>query len=236
MRKAIRFLDWVTDRILMILFLICFIIGLYGLYDSYMIYLSTTDKSLLRYKPGYSSGEEPDREIQGNMVAWVTLDDTCVDYPIMQGVDNTYYLSKDPYGDYSLAGSIFLDARNRPDFSDVYSLVYGHHMEGGLMFGSLDEYLEESYFHSHNKGTLTVDGKTYELSVFAVVETNAMKKEIFSPTEVDPEDVLEFIRRNATYFDTALEPDLDGGAHILGLSTCKYPATTDRTIVMCAYR
>lgn len=43
------------------------------------------------------------------MVAWLTIDDTKIDYPVMQGKDNTEYLNKDPYGDYALAGSIFLD-------------------------------------------------------------------------------------------------------------------------------
>lgn len=55
----------------------------------------------------------------------------------MQGEDNMEYLNKDPYGDYSLSGSIYMDSRNTSDMSDDYLLLYGHHMENDYMFGSI---------------------------------------------------------------------------------------------------
>ncbi|MBR1845920.1 MAG: class B sortase, partial [Oscillospiraceae bacterium] len=63
----------------------------------------------------------------------------------MQGETNGKYLNTDPYGEYSLSGSIFLDSRNAGDFSDSYSLVYGHHMADGMMFGALDAFFDEGY-------------------------------------------------------------------------------------------
>lgn len=78
----------------------------------------------------------------------MTIDDTNIDYPVMQGEDNNEYLNKDPFGNYALSGSIFLDRRNNPEFKDYYSLIYGHHMEHGMMFGAIDEYLNEDYFNS----------------------------------------------------------------------------------------
>ena len=153
MRKTVFFLDRLLDKSLLLLFLLCFLAGVYGLYDSYSIYSRTADDSLLYFKPGYDTEKEPEKKIQGSLAAWLTLKDAG-----MQGKDNTEYLNKDPYGEYSLAGSIFLDARNSPDFTDGYSLIYGHHMEGGLMFGPLDQYLDEAWFSSHRDGTLTVEG------------------------------------------------------------------------------
>ena len=112
------------------------------IYDSYMVYQQATDNSILKYKPGYETDDETNKKITGNMVAWLTIDDTNVDYPVMQGEDNNEYLNKDPFGDYALSGSIFLDSRNDPEFKDYYSLIYGHHMEHGMMFGAIDEYLK----------------------------------------------------------------------------------------------
>ena len=79
------------------------------------------------------------------MVGWIVVDDTNIDYPVMQGYDNSQYLNLDPYGEYSLSGSIFLDSRNSSDFTDPYSIIYGHHMEYGKMFGAIDDYLDDQY-------------------------------------------------------------------------------------------
>lgn len=231
-RTIIKLIDRLLDKIAFFICLILFLLGLYGLYDSYMVYQSTMDNSLLKFKPGYEGPEAPEKEIQGNMVAWLTIDDTQIDYPIMQGDDNTEYLNKDPYGDYSLSGSIFLDSRNNAKFKDEYSLVYGHHMEHNMMFGALDEFLEESYFNEHRTGTLTVGKTVYQLRVFAVLECEATEPAIFAPTEAEPEETLDFIKQNALFLDdSALPKDKE---KLLGLSTCKYPDTVERTMIFAA--
>ena len=87
------------------------------------------------------------------MAGWLTVDGTNIDYPVMQGKDNNSYLNTDPFGNYSLTGSIFLDSRSSPDFSDEYSVVYGHHMDYGKMFGALDDFLNEKYLKQHSSGS-----------------------------------------------------------------------------------
>ena len=127
-KKIIRLIDGLIDKSILLVCIVLFLLGSYGLYDSYMVYQQATDNSILKYKPGYETDDETDKEIAGNMVAWLTVDDTNIDYPVMQGEDNNEYLNKDPFGDYALSGSIFLDSRNNPEFKDYYSLIYGHHM------------------------------------------------------------------------------------------------------------
>ena len=168
------------------------------------------------------------KKLKENMVAWLTVDNTNIDYPVMQGKDNNEYLNKDPFGDYSLSGSIFLDSRNNPDFDDYYSLVYGHHMEQGMMFGALDDYLKEGYLDSHSSGTLTVGEKKYKLRFFAVLECEATEPAIFAPTENDDE-TLDYIKQHALFLDDDATPAKD--EKILGLSTCKYPDTVERTLI-----
>ena len=90
------------------------------------------------------------------MVGWLTVDGTSIDYPVMQGGNNLTFLNRNPYGEFSLSGSIFLDSRNSPDFSDEYSIIYGHHMAYGKLFGALDAFLDETYTSSHRSRTLLI--------------------------------------------------------------------------------
>ena len=228
LKKTIQCLDSITDKILFLVFLILFLIGLYALYDSLLVYREANDTSLLKYKPGYE-GTVPDKPIKGNMVGWLTIDDTKIDYPIMQGEDNNEYLNKDPFGDYSLSGSIFLDSRNNSDFTDDYSLIYGHHMESDLMFGALDHYLKKGYLKNHNTGSIYINDKPYKLTLFAVGESEATNEIIFAPTFAYADTVYNYIKQNALYFDESVKKQEND--RIIALSTCKYPDTVERTLV-----
>lgn len=228
LKKTIWCLNSITDKILFFIFLLLFLFGMYAMYDSFLVYQAANDTGILKYKPGYE-GTVPDKPIKGNMVGWLTIDDTKIDYPIMQGEDNNEYLNKDPFGDYSLSGSIFLDSRNSSDFSDDYSLIYGHHMENDLMFGALGHYLKKGYLEKHNKGTIYVDDVPYRLTLFAVGESEATNEIIFAPTSVDAGTVCSYIRQNALYFDGSVK--MQENDKIIALSTCKYPDTVERTLV-----
>lgn len=225
--RAIRLIDRVTDLALLLFFLLLFLIGGYTMYDTILIYNQAEGSDLRSFKPLVT----PDGSVAAwdmsalseDVVAWLTVYDTNIDYPVMQGENNSEYLNKDPFGNYSLAGSLFLDSRNASDFSDQYSLIYGHHMEYGRMFGALDSFLDEDYFDSHRTGTLTVSDHVYKIEFFAALEADASAEEIFAPTE--SEGTLEFVCEHAVIW---CEPD---GEKLIALSTCKTSQTTARTIV-----
>ena len=227
-KKMINLLSHLEDAFVYMICLILFLIGIYAMVDSYLVYQHANDNSLLKFKPGYE-GEEPEKEIKGNMVAWITINDTNIDYPVMQGKDNHEYLNKDPYGEYSLAGSIFLDSRNAPDFTDDYSLIYGHHMEGNSMFGELHSFLKKDYFDKHREGTLTVGEEVYDIRFFAVLDTSATEKHIFAPTEQKVEDVLSYVEEHAGIYDA--EWTREGNDKIIALSTCSAPDSIKRVVV-----
>ena len=127
------------------------------------------------------------------MKAWITIDNTHIDYPVLQGKDDMEYVNKDPFGEFALSGSIFLSTKNASDFSDVYNMTYGHHMENGAMFGDLTKMLDLKYLkddvavsllkHSFdasaidiyssllNGGTLVLIPKEDEFNAKEVVET-----------------------------------------------------------------
>lgn len=225
--KVFVLLNRILDGCLIAFFVLAFLCGLYSTVDSLLVYGHASDSSLLKYKPGVETPAEGGTQALTGNVAWLTVDGTNIDYPVMQGQDNSEYLNKDPYGDYSLSGSIFLDSGNTPDFSDSYNLVYGHHMEQGKMFGPLDSYLDESFFKSHLHGSLIVDDKTYyDITFFAVLKTTAENYIIFDPQTSDAGKVTEELQ------DKALYRKGTGSGHIIALSTCKDTDSTDRVVLV----
>ena len=225
LKKVVHLLDRLEDMVGLLVCLVLFLIGLYATVDSWLVYHHANDDSLLRFKPGYER-EAADQPIQGNMVAWLTVDDTMIDYPVMQGETNEEYLNKDPYGNYSMSGSIFLDSRNTADFTDAYSLIYGHHMEGDYMFGQLHHFLEQDYMDTHTSGELIVGDVTYEIMFFAALEAPATQELIFNPTEYLVEDILKYVKEHAQSY----ENDPKEGT-VVALSTCKYPDSANRVLL-----
>ena len=92
--------------------------------------------------------------VNQDVKAWLTLDHTQIDYPVLQGEDNFAYINTDVYGNFALAGSIFIDSRCDPSFADPYTLLHGHHMENSRMFGDLDLYKDLDFFRQYYTGTL----------------------------------------------------------------------------------
>lgn len=226
MYRAIRIIDRTTDTVLLLFFLLLLFIGAYTMYDTVLIYYMAGGDDLRSFKPLVTDVEDGGWDMSAlseDVVAWLTVDDTNIDYPVLQGKDNNEYLNKDPFGKYSLSGSIFLDARNAPDFSDPYSLIYGHHMEYGKMFGALDAFLDKAYFDTHRTATLIVSNKVYTVKFFACMEADASVNEIFAPNETG--GTLSYVRKTAPIW---YQPE---GERLIALSTCKFPQTTARIVV-----
>ena len=227
-RKSIIFAHKSINFIVAIISLILFLICLYAMIDAYNVYVGASDTGILKYKP-VAGNTEILRELSGDAVAWLTVDNTKIDYPVMQGETNSEYLNKDPYGEFSLSGSIFLDSRNEKMFSDPYSLIYGHHMEYGAMFGSLDGYADREYFDAHKTGTLTViKGAEYKITFFASCKAQATEKVIFDPTESNNQALLEYLKKHAIIYDPR---GVSAGSKLIALSTCQSAESNERMIV-----
>ena len=234
--KAARTADRVLTLLTYIVLSLVIVYAFYAMWDNYQILNGAkADKSLLKFKPEISAsgGGVSFSEILGvnrDVRAWLTLEDTGVDYPIVQGEDNFEYLNKDVFGNFALAGSLFLDSRNSGDFTDRYSLIYGHHMDANAMFGELDHFCEQNFFDTHQKGTLVLEHTAYDIDLFAAISADAFDEIVFDPTDSagNTEALLEFIRTQAVQYR---EPELPTDARILGLSTCSDASTNARIIV-----
>ena len=209
-KKIVYFFDDLLDNILIGFFVCLLLIGMYLGGDMLYLFNHAESAKAEAYRPT-KENTTSFKEISQDCVGWVKIDDSSIDFPIMQGVDNIEYLNKDPYGDYSLAGSIYLDSRNSSDFSDEYLLLYGHNMEKDQMFGSIHKWQDVEYFNEHKYGTVYCGDTQYIFTAFAFVTVDSYNEYVFAPDTHFP---LQFLRENAEIFE---EPK---STHLIALSTC----------------
>ena len=221
------------------------------LYSSYVLYDSfateyrakTSAWDLLRYKPSILNAGEPDEgadqlaAITKDYRAWLTLYETTIDYPVMQGTDDLYYASHDVYGNTSLTGSIYLAAGNSGDFSDSYNLIYGHHMDNGAMFGALDKYMDKGYFKTHQYGIVVAGKEAYDVTLFAAVTTDAYESQIYRVGN-RAKEVMKFLTGDrdkdagvGTEIKVFDEEAAKGAVKIIALSTCADAQTSGRLVI-----
>ncbi len=89
------------------------------------------------------------QEINPDIVGWIYIEGTDVNYPVVQGEDNKYYLNHLVDGTWNSSGSIFLDAACTDVFTDKHSVIYGHHMLNDTMFSALMDYKKQAFYDQH---------------------------------------------------------------------------------------
>lgn len=220
------------------LLIVLFLYGGYSLWDTWKIYHAAfVDDDLMKLKPVKGEDTNPSlqelQNINADVCAWLTVDDTGIDYPVVRGKDDMEYVNKDVYGNFALSGAIFLRSANAPDFSDPYNLIYGHHMSNGAMFGDVVEFADEEYFSAHQTGTLYLPEETIPITFFACVKTDAADGQIYGyVTEPDPpaqmQSLLQYIEENAVQYR---DMDITVQDHVIALSTCAESATNGRVVL-----
>ena len=234
--KCARVGNKILSFIAMVLVLIMLLYGGYSLWNTIMIYRGAfSSNDLLKYQP---TGDGPNSitlgelmKLNKDVVGWIKIFDTHISYPVVQGKDNQEYLNKDVFGEFSFSGSIFLDYRNACDFTDSYSIIYGHHMEYGAMFGDVVEFKNGDYFQEHKTGALFLLDDTYKITLFACVETQEFNNKIYNPIVQGKDNLdtlLKYIKDEAVqYRDISLNHD----DKIIGLSTCAEAGTNERVVL-----
>jgi sortase B len=105
------------------------------------------------------------RAMNGDIVAWIQIPGIGVDYPVVQGKDNEHYLHYTFDGKANKAGSIFLDYRNRADFTDSKVILYGHNMKDGSMFSNLKKYRDTGFRKEQGRVLIYLPGKVLEYEI-----------------------------------------------------------------------
>ena len=107
------------------------------------------------------------------MVAWLYCPDTSIDYPVTQGSDNEFYLHHSYTGAEDQSGAIFVDAQCSPGFVDANSMIYGHSMMDGSMFGGLEAWEKQEYYDEHPVMWLLTPQADYKVKLFSGYTTSA---------------------------------------------------------------
>lgn len=175
--------------------------------------------------------------INPDVKLWLTLDGTEIDAPVVQGKDNYYYLNRDVFCKPSMAGALYLDSLNAGDLSDIYNIIYGHHMKGSLMFGDLDYYLDGGFFNVNTTGTFLLPDDTREFETVAVLQVLDSTKEIFKPSfySDDLSALCSFLEENALHInDTAFAKlkAAPGDWQVTALVTCTDGSTGTRLVLL----
>lgn len=163
-------------------------------------------------------------EINPDTAAWLTMDGTHIDYPVVRSADNYDYLDKSFEGGFYAGGTLFMDKGSR-DPEDAYCIIHGHHMAAGAMFGDLSRYLKPDFFDRNRTGVLLTPEYDYDIRVFAAGIFNAYDSIIYRPGDTVPAD---HIKENAVNLRETGEL-----SHVLALSTCLDDMTDNRTVVFC---
>lgn len=184
---------------------------------------------------GYRPAPPPDlAAIQAklpNIQAWIRGEGAGIDYPVVQGENNDYYLEHLPNSTRNKMGSIFLDYRNAADFSDQNSLIYGHHIKQGALFGALDKYKSQGFYNAHPTMLLYTPEQNYTVELIAGYVADASKENLplsFADEEAFKRYIKEIQRRSL--FTSTVE--ISAEDRLLSLCTCSYELSDGRFILV----
>jgi len=192
---------------------------------------SVTDSNLMTETKENRFITDLQNEVNEDIVGWLTIPDTQIDYPFVISQDNDYYLRRDLYGNYALAGTIFMDYRCytdtvRSDFTDFNTVIYGHNMNNGSMFGELSLFADEGFF------------------AYMIVRSNDQM--IYDPyksaSDKERNEFFEYVKKTARNYREVTgchrfepvtpDPLTPTDINIVTLSTCSYEFNGARIVLL----
>jgi len=234
--------------IICVILALCFVVVIaYSGYQIYMIQAdyrqeSETHDMVMGFKPEDFEGAEQQSGEGKNVnqsiidlqkkhpdaIGWLTMNNTKIDYPIVKYTDNDYYLRRDINGKSAAAGSVFMDYRCDKELTSQNTIIYGHHMKNGSMFGTLKSFNDKAFFDSNRYGTVYLPRDRLELEFFAYMVINpSTEKEIYN-LEISG-TYLDYVKNNAkNYRDIGLSEN----DRVVTLSTCAYEFADARMVLL----
>ena len=196
-KRVIKFTDHIVDGLFVVLMLVLLLCAIYIKLDSDSVYQGADPKRWIQYKPDFPEDVETFEDLQKlnpAVKAWLTIYGTNIDYPVLYSPeDNNYYLNHNAKNEWESSGSIFLDYRNNPDFTDFNNILHGHHMAEHKMFGDLDLFAKEEFFQTHEFGNFYFNEKNYGVQIIATVLTDGYDGKIYKTNIKTTDEKLQFL-------------------------------------------
>lgn len=209
------------------------------------------EENVLDAKPSYTITPETQKDLppilpkyetlykkNKRLIGWLKIDDTNIDYPVMQTVNNEYYLDHNFNQEYDKNGSLFLDKDCNAAFPNTNMIIYGHHMKSGKMFGNLNYYSKESYYKEHPRiqfDTIYEEGIYDIMYVFRsrIYNEDEIVFKYYQFIDVNSEDefysAMDEMARMSLY-DTGITAEY--GDKLITLSTCDNSEEDGRFVVV----
>ena len=182
------------------------------------------------------------KQLQGqntDIVGWLEIENTNINYPVLQGADNNYYMTHNYKNEKSKNGSIFLEANYNWNIPSNNLLIYGHNLGNGMMFQELLKYEKESFYQEHPVIRFTTAEEDAEYEIISVFksrvyyksEKNVFRYYYFINNESE-EEYNEFVKnaKNASLYP--IDATASYGDQLITLSTCSYYVEDGRFVVV----
>lgn len=169
-----------------------------------------------------------------DFVGWLTIDDTVIDYPVMQTrLDEEYYIHRDFYGDYSNSGTLFMNAGSDARIPTTNIIIFGHHMQAGTMFGSLQKYYKNYDAYSEHKfikfNTIWGDGLYEVVGAYYTTADDQIYDCVWLHNESEFSTIWNHISSKSVF---TADSQLQYGDVFITLSTCAYHTENGRFVVV----
>ena len=174
------------------------------------------------------------KAINGDVVAWIYMPGTAINYPVVKGPDNDFYLHTDFNGAYVRGGAIFLDYTNSGTFTEENNIIYGHHMQDGSMFACLSlQLVDEAEFNAHRDLYVLTPTMNYKCQSFALIITDGsdlLVQTKFTDLAERSEYVADKQERSVVHPSEGF-PDPKTVTRMVTLSTCDYSRDNGRAVM-----
>lgn len=233
--RAINKVSNAVDVLILMGSILILILGIYALWDSHKVCQIADSEEYAMYKPDKSDDllYKKLREINPDVIGWIDVYGTKIDYPIVQSKENGEYLNKTVLGEFSTGGSIFLDSRNNKTLSDFNNILYGHYMAERKMFGDIELFKKKDFFNSHKyaaiyRNNLPPIGVTF----FALVKGEGSDSKIFDTTINDKDQKSQLISYLYSKAVFSRKINISDEDRIVLLDTCDLSVTNGRHILV----
>mgnify|MGYP004542402855 FL=1 len=162
------------------------------------------------------------RKINTDVIGWIYVEALDgVSYPVVKGKDNDEYLHMTYEKNYNFAGTIFIDYENKSDFSDCNTLVYGHNMKNGTMFGQLKNFSKDDSAYNKSKYFwIFTPEKIYRYEIISAY-TTAVDSDTYTLFKGPGQEFVDYMNKIVSYSDIKTTPgELSVEDKIVTLSTC----------------
>ena len=171
------------------------------------------------------------KKANNDCIEWILIPGTNVNYTVVEGIDNSYYVTHTFKKNVNKSGAIFVDMRNASDFSDRNTIIYGHNLKNSKMFSDLKKFINKSYFDNHKRIVIYTETEELVYEVFAVYTTmeDSDTYDVKFSTDEKFSEHIDMILNNSAVIYNDDKSDIN---KIITLSTCTNNAEGERVVVI----